>query len=58
MASHPWQTHNGLLFSIIACALNYRQAAGFVKAADKHPLNGEQYAIRLPGVHSLPLCLK
>jgi hypothetical protein len=24
--SHPWQTHNRLLFSVFACAMNYRQA--------------------------------
>ena len=33
MASHPWRKSNRLLFSVIACAVNYRQAAGFVKAA-------------------------
>jgi hypothetical protein len=34
MASHPWQKHSRLLFSVIACALNYRQVAGFVKATE------------------------
>ena len=43
MASHPWrmQRHsrwrNRLLFSVIACAVNYRQVKGFVKRVAVSP---------------------
>ena len=32
MTPNPCQTSGHLLFSVIACALNYRQVASFVKA--------------------------
>jgi hypothetical protein len=35
MASHPWQKHNRLLFSVFACVLNYRQVKGFVKVNNR-----------------------
>ena len=61
MTSNPCQLLIRLLFSVIACALNYRQVAGFVKATDKHRINGcTEKVIRLSVVRSnpLPLCLK
>ncbi|CAG0934834.1 hypothetical protein TFLX_03697 [Thermoflexales bacterium] len=34
MTPNPWRTPIRLLFSVMACGLNYRQVAGFVKAMD------------------------
>jgi hypothetical protein len=36
MAPNPCQTPVRLLFSVIACVVNYLQVAGFVKATNKH----------------------
>ena len=52
MASHPWQMQHHLwwrirlLFSVFACAVNYRQEMSFVKATNRH---------RTHAVHEVPI---
>ncbi len=40
MTSNPCQLLSRLLISVFACALNYRQVSGFVKATNRRRTNG------------------